>query len=344
MWLTREMKLALGFAVLAALAVSGERSYSQGAPDPNAAPNPYALDEGWAKLPEGRKFGAFFGLSIDRDGKSLWAFDRCETTNFCADSNLSPIFKFDQSGKVLSNFGAGIFAAPHGLYADRDGNVWATDFQTKEGKGQQVTKFSPDGKVLMTLGKAGVAGDNNSQDTFNAPSNTLVAPNGDIFVADGHGGNTNARIVKFTKDGKFIKAWGSKGTGPGQFDTPHMMAMDSAGRLFVADRVNNRIQIFNQDGTFLDEWKQFGRPSGVYIGKNDTMYVSDSQSDAKTNPGFGQGIRIGSAKDGKVAAYIPETKELGALEGVAADDAGNVYAGYTNTKNLRRFVKKGAGL
>jgi sugar lactone lactonase YvrE len=329
MWLTRGMTIALGFAVVAAFAGTGGKSYAQGAPDPNSAPNPYRLDEGWAKLPEGRKFGAVFGISVDRDGKSMWAFDRCETTNFCADSDLKPIFKFDQTGKVVANFGAGIFAAPHGLYADRDGNVWATDFQAKNGKGHTVTKFSPDGKVLMTLGKPGVAGNNSSQDLLYAPSNTLVAPNGDVFVADGHGGDTNARI--------------GKGTAPGQFDTPHMLAMDSAGRLFVADRVNNRIQIFDQDGQFLDEWKQFGRPSSVYI-KNDTIYVSDSQSDAKTNPGFGQGIRIGSVKEKKVTAYIPETKELGALEGVGADDAGNVYAGYTNTKNLRRFVKKEPGL
>jgi sugar lactone lactonase YvrE len=338
MWLKRETKFALGFAVVAAFALSGNHSFAQGAPDPNAAPNPYKLDEGWMKLPEGRKIGATFGLSIDRDGKSLWAFDRCASADFCAGTNLAPIFKFDASGKVVTNFGAGMFASPHGLYADADGNVWATDFRDKDGKGHTVTKFSPDGKVLMTLGKAGVKGD--GQDTFNAPSNTLVAPNGDIFVADGHGGDTNARIVKFTKEGKFIKAWGKKGTGPGEFDTPHMLAMDSAGRLFVADRVNNRIQIFDQDGRFLTEWKQFGRPSGVYINKNDIIYVSDSQSTDKVNPGFGQGIRVGTVKDGKVVAYIPETKELGALEGVAADDTGNIYAGYTNTMNLRRFVKK----
>jgi DNA-binding beta-propeller fold protein YncE len=338
MWLKRETKFAIGFAVAAAFAMSGNQSFAQGAPDPNAAPNPYKLDEGWLKMPEGRKIGATFGLSIDRDGQSLWAFDRCASADFCAGTNLNPIFKFDAGGKVVANFGAGMFASPHGLYADRDGNVWATDFRDKDGKGHTVTKFSPDGKVLMVLGKPGVKGD--GQDTFNAPSNTLVAPNGDIFVGDGHGGDTNARIVKFTKEGKFIKAWGKKGTGPGEFDTPHMLAMDSAGRLYVADRVNNRIQIFDQDGKFIDQWKQFGRPSGVYINKNDIIYVSDSQSDDKVNPGFGQGIRVGTVKDGKVVAYIPETKELGALEGVAADDTGNIYAGYTNTKNLRRFVKK----
>ena len=189
----------------------------------------------------------------------------------------------------------------------------------------------------MTLGKAGVAGD--GQDTFNAPSDVLVAPNGDIFVADGHGGDTNARIVKFTKDGKFIKAWGKKGAGPGEFETPHGLAMDSAGRLFVADRVNSRIQIFDQDGKFLAEWKQFGRPSGVFIDKNDIIYVADFAVEREDQSGLQQGIRIGSAKDGKVAAFIPETKELGALEGVAADDEGNIYGGYTNSMNLRRFAK-----
>jgi sugar lactone lactonase YvrE len=174
---------------------------------------------------------------------------------------------------------------------------------------------------------------------FNAPSDVLVAPNGDIFVGDGHGGATNARVMKFSADGKFIKTWGKKGTAAGEFSYPHGLAMDSAGRLFVADRENNRIQIFDQDGKFIAEWKQFGRPSGVFIDKNDVLYVADSQSSEKTNPGFQQGIRIGSAKDGKVTAFIPETKELGALEGVAADSQGIIYGGYTNSMNLRRFVK-----
>jgi sugar lactone lactonase YvrE len=336
---------ALAAAVIASLAFCAAPSFAQTKPDPNAAPNPYRLDEGWAQLPAGRKWGATFGISVDRsDGKSIWAFDRCEQKTFCADSHLAPIFKFDPTGKMLANFGTNMFAAPHGLFVDRHGNVWATDFQVKNGKGDTVTEFSPEGKVLMTLGKPGVAGDNDSQDLFNAPSNVLIAPDDTIFVADGHGTidnqDTNARIVKFTKDGKFIKAWGRRGEEPGEFDTPHMLAMDSAGRLFVADRSNNRIQIFDQDGRFLAEWRQFGRPSSVYINKDDVMYVSDSTSSDKTNPGFMQGIRIGSAKDGKVTAFIPETKELGALEGVAADDEGNVYGGYTNTMNFRRWVKK----
>jgi DNA-binding beta-propeller fold protein YncE len=339
MWHAAGRRLMLSAAIAAAIALSGERGYAQSEGDPNAAPNPYRLDEGWAKLPEGRKWGAAVGVDIDRDGKSVWVFDRCATADDCSGSKLAPIQKFDAAGKLVTSFGAGMFNYPHGLYVDRDNNIWVSDGRAKDnGKGHVVVKFSPEGKVLMTLGKAGVAGD--GPDTFNAPSDILIAPNGDIFVADGHGGDTNARIVKFSKDGKFITAWGKKGAAPGEFNTPHGLAMDSAGRLFVADRSNSRIQIFDQEGKFLAEWRQFGRPSGVFITKDDTIYVADSNSNDKVNPPFKQGIRIGSVKDGKVVAYIPEHVELQALEGVAADDAGNVYGGYTNTLNFRRWVRK----
>jgi sugar lactone lactonase YvrE len=328
------MNVALA-AMFAALALCAP-SIACAEDGPNAAPNPYRTEENWAKLPEGRKWGMTIGLDFASDGKSLWVFDRCGAKT-CAGSDIKPIQKFDASGKLVTSFGGGMFIFPHGMFVDRDDNVWVSDGQGKDGKGHVVVKFSPDGKVLMTLGKPGVPGD--GPDTFNAPSDVLVAPNGDIFVGDGHGGNTNARMVKFSKDGKFIKAWGEKGTGQGEFSYPHGLAMDSAGRLFVADRENNRIQIFDQDGKFLAEWKQFGRPSGVYIDRNDVLYVADSQSTEKTNPGFGQGIRIGSAKDGKVTAYIPETKELGSIEGVAVDKDGIVYGGFTNSMNLRRFVR-----
>ena len=204
---------ALAVAVITGIALWSAPSFTQTNPDPNAAPNPYRLDEGWAKLPAGRNWGATFGASVDRsDGRSMWAFDRCEKQTFCADSHLAPIFHFDPTGKVIANFGADMFAAPHGLFADRYGNVWVTDFYIRNGKGYTVRKFSPDGKLLMTLGKDGVAGDNDSQDLFNAPSNVVIAPDDSIFVGDGHGmidgKPSNARIVHFTKDGKFIKAWG----------------------------------------------------------------------------------------------------------------------------------------
>ncbi len=269
----------------------------------------------------------------------MWVFDRCATADDCSGSNLNPIQHFDENGKLIAAFGAGMFNYPHGLYIDAENNVWVSDGRAKNnGRGHTVMKFSHDGKLLMTLGRPGVAGD--GTDTLDAPSDILVAPDGSIFVADGHGGDTNARIVKFDKDGKFIKTWGRKGKGPGEFDSPHGLAMDSAGRLFVADRSNSRIPIFDQNGNFLEEWRQFGRPSGIYITKDDVIYVADSNPSDKTNPGFVQGIRVGNVKDAKVTAFIPETKELNSLEGVAVDAQGNVYGGYTNTLNFRRWVKK----
>src|SRR3984957_13677013 len=341
----------LGLGIISALGF-GSFSFAQSFAPTNSAPNPYRSIDNWAKLPDGRTWGSTSGVDIDPDGKSVWVAERCGAyappSQFkpgepfaCDGSSLDPILKFDASGKLLKSFGAGMFILPHGLHVDRAGNIWVTDGLGRFGKGHQVIKFSPDGKVLLTLGKAGVAG--NGPDEFNAPSAVYVAPNGDIFVADGHGGDTNARIVKFSKDGKFIKAWGQKGSGPGDLDTPHSIAMDSKGRLFVADRVNNRIEIFDQDGKFLDQWKQFGRPSGIYIAKDDTLYSVDSQSDDKTNPGMKRGIRIGSAKTGKVKAFIPDTSADPAIalaEGVSADAKGNVYAAGVSSTALHKFVKK----
>ena len=304
-----------------------------------AQSNPYHLVENWAQLPAGRTFGAVIAVDVDRQG-NVWAFERCGGDT-CAGSSVAPILKFDPSGKLVNSFGAGMFVFPHGFYVDRDGSIWATDGQGKDGKGQQVFKFSLDGKVLLTLGKAGVAG--NGPDTFNAPSDVVVAPNGDIFVADGHGEDTNARIVRFSRDGKFIKAWGRKGTGPGEFGGLHAIAMDSTGRVFVGDRTNSRIQIFDQDGKLLADWKQFGRPSGIFIDANDTIYVADSQSDEKSNPGFKKGIRIGSTKDGIVKTYIPipgpAEKPTTTVEGVAADNRGNLYGAEANSNNLRKYAR-----
>jgi NHL repeat len=311
--------------------IAGERLYAQGA-DPNAAPNRYKMQENWAQLPEGRKFGAAIKVQVDHsDGKSIWVFDRCGATE-CTNSTLAPMEKFDSSGKFQKAIGADMFAVPHGFY------VWGGDQIARNGKGADLIKFAPDGKVLMILGKPGMPG--NGAGYLTTGSAVVVAPNGDIYVADGHGAGTNDRIVKYSKDGILITAWGKHGKAAGEFDTPHGIALDSAGRVYVADRANNRIQIFEPDGKFVAEWKQFGRPSDVAIDKNDMIYVADSQSTPSTNPGFKQGIRIGSVKDGKVTAFIPEPSvEAGAPEGIGVDDAGNVYAGWTAKMAVRRYVK-----
>jgi len=330
--------LTIGVAAGALIALSGDRLCAQGA-DPNAAPNPYKMQETWAKLPDGRKLGSAIKVQVDHsDGKSIWVFDRCGA-NECTNSTMAPIEKFDSEGAFQKAVGADMFAVPHGLFVDREGNVWAGDQLARNGKGADLIKFGPDGKVLMTLGKPGMPG--NAPGYLSTASAVVVAPNGDIYVADGHGAGTNDRIVKFSRDGKLITTWGKHGKAAGEFDTPHGIALDSAGRVYVADRANNRIQIFEPDGKFVAEWKQFGRPSDVAIGKDDIIYVADSQSNATSNPGFKQGIRIGSVKDGKVTAFIPEpSAAAGAPEGVGVDDAGNVYAGWTEKMAVRRFLKQ----
>jgi DNA-binding beta-propeller fold protein YncE len=342
------IKHLLGLAVVTLIATAALQAQpinpgtAQPAAPVNALPNPYHSIENWARMPEGRSWGSSAGVYVDPTGTSVWVAERCGA-NSCVGSDLASILRFDMSGRLLKAFGAGMFVFPHGLFVDQEGNVWVTDGQGKDGKGHQVFKFSPDGKVLLALGKPGVAGD--GPDEFNAPSAVLVAPNGDIFVGDGHGGNTNSRIVKFNKDGKFIKTWGKKGAAPGEMDIPHTLAMDSRGRLFLGDRQNNRIQIFDHDGVFLDQWSQFSRPSGIFIDKNDTIYVADSESESvsKNHDGWKRGIRIGRVRDGVVTGFIPDPVDkiagTSAAEGVAADPAGNIYGAEVGPKRLMKYVK-----
>jgi len=343
---TGNVKTSAALKVIAVLVTCGSLAYAQSDVQPvNDRPNPYNTLDGWAKLPDGRAWGSTSAVDIDRDGRSIWVAERCGG-NSCATSTLPPILKFDASGRVVRSFGAGLFVTPHGIYVDRDGNVWITDASDgtngTPGKGHQVFKFSPDGKILLTLGKAGVPGDGPT--SFNRPSDVVVAANGDIFVADGHGGDSNARVVKFSKDGQFIKTWGKKGAAPGEFDTPHSIAMDRRGRVFVADLRNNRIQIFDQEGKYLTEWKQFGMPGGLFIDKNDVLYVADSLSNRDVHPGWIRGIRIGSASDGAVTAFIPDptpnVDPITAAEGVAADAAGNVYGAVVPAQRLQKHVRK----
>jgi sugar lactone lactonase YvrE len=310
---TKPIMVAVAVSVM--MLVTDGQSFAQQASNPN----PYRAIEGWAKLPQGMEWGQVSGVELDAHG-NLWVIHRTDP----------PILEFDPSGNLLKSFGSGMFVQPHSLHFDRDGNLWATDGGSMDGKGNQLFKFSPEGKVLLTLGKAGVAGD--GPDAFNRLSDVVTAPNGDIFIADGH---VNSRVVKYSKDGKFIKAWGTKGTGPGEFDTPHAIAIDSRGRIFVGDRANNRIQIFDQDGKFIDQWKQFGRPTGLFIDKNDVLYVADDESNPTRNPGWMPGISIGSARDGKVTAFIPAMN----TERAVADSGGNIYSAVLGGKTVRKYVK-----
>src|SRR6187402_1471801 len=310
----------------------------------NDLPQPYRTTRDWGQLPAGVVWAAVTAVEPAPDG-TIYVIHRC-FENSCAGRKEDPILKYDKDGKLLKAWGSGMFIFPHGATVDRDGNLWVTDARGENGIGHQVFKFSPDGKVLMTLGKAGVSG--STPDLFDQPTDVLVAPSGDIFVTDSHRNGKNNRVVRFTKDGKYIKEWGKKGSGRGEISEPHTIAMDSRGRLFVGDRENNRIQIFDQDGKFLDEWRQFGRPSGIFITKDDTIYVADSESGPDTGAhelmGIRKGIRIGSARDGSVSAFIEDQESTAAdhsgAEGVGVDAQGNVYGGVVRRRMLERHVRK----
>jgi DNA-binding beta-propeller fold protein YncE len=310
----------------------------------NDLPQPYRTTRDWGELPPGVKWAAVTAIEAAPDG-SIYVIHRC-FENSCSGRSEAPILKYDANGKLLKSWGQGMFIFPHGATVDRNGNLWVTDARGDGGKGHQVFKFSPDGKVLMTLGKAGMSG--SGPDLFDQPTDVVVAPSGDIFVTDSHRNGKNNRVVKFDANGKFLKEWGKKGSGPAEFSEPHTIAMDSRGRLFVGDRENNRIQIFDQNGKFLDQWHQFGRPSGIYITKDDTIYVTDSESGPDSGAhelmGIKKGIRIGSAKDGSVKAFIEDSESTVAdhsgAEGVGVDASGNVYGAVVRRQMLERHVKK----
>ena len=343
-------------AVVAGLALFGGLAYGQLAIEPmNDHPNPFNTINDHFNLPGGRTWGSTSAVDIDIDGTSIWVGERCGA-NSCAGSDLDPILKFDTAGNVVKSFGGGMMLFPHGIHVDRPGNVWVTDAQgpnpdnpATAGKGHAVYKFNPDGELLLTLGRPGVAGDGTGP-LLNTPCDVHVAPNGDIFVGDGHGGqggnasrDTVARVVKYDRNGNFIKSWGQIGTAPGEFRTPHGLAMDSRGRLFVADRGNVRIQIFDQDGNFIDQWKQFGRLSGIYIDENDMLYGADSESSPTSNPGWRRGLRVGNAITGHVLYFIPDPAAVprgtSAAEGVAADADGNIYGAEVGPRQLVKYVR-----
>jgi DNA-binding beta-propeller fold protein YncE len=324
----------------------------------NSGPNPYRAIRDWARI-EGRPWGGSNGVAIDRDGKSVWATDRCSpgTTPGCLGTRANPVHKFDQSGKEIRSFGGGMFVWPHGIHVDRDGNVWVTDarvpgpddlkkFPGEQDKGSVVVKFSSDGKVLMTLGRPGVRG--NPPEALTDPTAVLTDPkNGDVYVAESHTDVTDpalvGRISVFNRKGQFLRAIGKAGTGPGEFRTPHALEFDSRGRLIVADRHNHRIQILTREGKVLGEYDDFGRVSGLAIDRNDVIYAADSESTETVHPGWLRGIRIGSLTDGKVTMFIPAHKTDsadGAMgEGIAVDAAGNVYTAEAQLRGVTKYVK-----
>jgi sugar lactone lactonase YvrE len=385
------------------VAAGGYGAFAQTTAQPtNDAPNPYQTIEGHFKLPEGRTWGSTSAVDIARDGRSIWVGERCGANSCLEDramgkmSPLNPVLLFDESGKLVRSFGAGMMVFPHGIHVDRDGNVWLTDGQDNAPQaargaaaagaqgagggrgpaptappanatiGHQVFKFSPEGKLLLTIGRPG--GATGPDQCCWQPNDVITNDKGEIFISEGHGANPNDRVVVFSPDGKkIVRQFGKRGAGPGEFNQPHALAFDAQGRLFVGDRGNNRVQIFDQSGKLIADWPQFSRPSGLFIDRNGMLYSADSESGSVNRPhgAWKRGIRIGSVKDGKVTALIPDPSGEGvtfamtdgkpvltradgkpgpggtlAAEGVAVDAAGNIYGAEVGPRKLQKYVRK----
>ena len=357
--------LVLAWVLLFGLQMSAQ---SARYPRPTELPNPYRMVEHWPALPpemNGGQWGEVIRVHVDAKG-NVWVFHRCfnvvpagSATCIGRGPANPPILEFDAAGKLLRSFGSGLFAYPHGFTVDTDGNLWVTDVNDQPAilgvsarnaagvvMGQEVLKLSPEGKILMTLGKPGVAG--TGPDAFDRPTGVAIAANGDIFVADGHAPNQHdaARIVKFSKEGRFVKAWGKKGSAQGDLDEPHdIFVGGSRGWVYVADRKNRRVQVFDQDGRFVAAWTQFGQPSSVFVGSDDTIYVGASFEDESRKKGELRGIVVGHAITGALTAFIPDPADLDKVvagtsaSGIAADRMGSIFAADVGAHNLRKYVK-----
>lgn len=349
------MKLRI-ILLCAALAASGA-AIAQGLPrdnpkaTPNVATNRYVAVPGFFKMPAGRKMGASSAVAGDAAG-NIWVVDRC-AANSCVNSKLPPVMQFDAKGNFIKAFGGGLMQFPHGLFIDSRDHLWIADGKPTDGTGvggHAVFEFDTNGKLLRTLGHPGMPG--GGPDHFTDPNAVLVAPDGSIFVAEGHTRDYKGhpRVIKFDANGKFLKQWGTSGKGPGQFGMPHCLALDSQGRLYVGDRDNNRIEIFTQDGKYLGQITQFGRPSGIAIDRNDVLYVTDSESKNKNeygyHPGWKRGIRIGSLKDGVVTDFIPDTypdpegSPTSGGEGIWVSPDGAIYDALVQQRAVIKYVRK----
>jgi len=327
--------LALLLAAPCGLRAQQLQDQTQVAPT-NDLPNPYVRVHPWGELPDGAyaERASFIGAEQGPDG-NIYLLSRCRA-NSCANRPEPPVTKHDASGRLMASWGAGMMDFPHGFAVDAEGNVWASDQRA-----HQVFKWSASGELLMTLGERGVAGDPPAR--LAEPTDVAVGPNGDIFVTEGHSFSQGVnRVSKFARDGTFLMSWGHTGSGAGEFNVPHTVALDSQGRVFIGDRGNNRIQIFDQSGRLLDVWYQFGRPSGIAIGPDDRIYVADSESWGTDNPGWKKGIRVGSARDGSVHYLIEDIEstaiEHSGAEGVGVDRDGNVYGAVVRRRMLEKHV------
>jgi DNA-binding beta-propeller fold protein YncE len=264
------------------------------------------------QLPKGFKFGLATAVATDKDD-NLFVFHR----------GKQPISVFDKNGKFLRSWGDAEVDTAHGLRIDGEGNIWTTDLGT-----HQVIKYDPQGKVLLTLGTKGKPG--RTREHFNKPADVAVTPAGDVYIADGY---NNTRVVKFSKEGKYLLEWGKPGNGPGEFNLPHAIFLDGKGRVYVGDRENDRVQVFDADGKYLEQWRDTGSPFGLFL-QGDRMLVADGRGDQ---------VRILDLAGKVLARFGKNGKDLGQFQlphGICADSRGVVYVTEADGERVQKFVPR----
>jgi DNA-binding beta-propeller fold protein YncE len=308
-------------------------------------PNPFKTEFDWAKMPAGRAWGDDRAIAIDKDGMHIWVADRCSLgQGACGkDKTINPVLEFDRNGNLVKQFGAGMFQDPHGIDVNpMTGTIWVSDGGPPDGcqpegqaAGNRLSEFSTDGKLLRQI-----KGPIDGKPFTGLDGVAFDAKTGDIFLADGHGA-ANPRIIRFDKTGKYILSWGGAGKDDDHFGIVHDVTIDHEGRVYVADRSGVAVKVFTEDGKLLHVWHQFGEPSGVYVDKNDLLYVADETATIPVrNPNLSPGVRIATL-DGKIIANVPY-RQGNSLEGVAVDKDGNIYGGNTNHPRAVRFIRTGA--
>jgi len=304
------------FAILLVSALCSTPALAQ----PAAPPLDYVAVPESLLLPAGVNFGSTSGVAVNSKGNI-----------FVLHRGPSPVMEFDPGGKFIRAFGTGLFDRPHGLRVDAQDNIWATDVAT-----HMVYKFSPEGRILLVLGNRGSAGEMHPYGhlrLFNEPNDVSVGPAGDIYVAQGHG-RGEPKIVKFDKDGNFTKAWGKKGTGPGEFDIAHSVAIDAKGLVYIADRNNQRIQVFDAGGTYLRESKHPGTPCGLFITPDQHLWLAHGHAGQVMKLDLNGKVLGVTGKQGKAVG------QFGEAHFIALNAKGDIYVADTLNWRVQKFVKK----
>ncbi|MBI3207760.1 MAG: 6-bladed beta-propeller [Candidatus Solibacter usitatus] len=277
---------------------------------------PHKVVRDWAQLPKGLNFGEVSGVDVDKND-NVWVFNRGQRA----------VIQFDKNGKMLQAWADVPVKSSHGIRVGPDGNIWLIDVA-----GHAMIEMSPDGRVRRVWAQAGnAAGNNDSKYGFNRPTALTFHSSGDIYVSDGY---VNSRVVRYRKDGTYVQHWGKKGTGDGEFDIAHDVTIDRNGRVYVADRTNNRVQIFAADGKFLGKWTGIGQPWGLYYAaKENVIYMAD-----------GENNRISKLNlDGQVLGTLSEFgKEQGKLDfahHLAVDSAGAIYVAEIKNWRVQKFAR-----